>query len=124
MAEPPPPRSASPHPVRPPPQATRQVHTHSNAPAPALGPPQQRPRAMFRVVTATVKLQLAGSVRGEVESDLCRLPVVQQAEPSRARRYVWGSDSLSEQRGKRTFRARSPLSLSGSALFFFYNLCA
>ncbi|KAM7237106.1 hypothetical protein CapIbe_011350 [Capra ibex] len=33
---------------------------------------------MFRVVTATVKLQLAGSVRGEVESDLCRLPVVRQ----------------------------------------------
>lgn len=112
-------RSASPHPVPPAtPRHTRRVPTLANASRPALGPPQQRPRAMFRVVTATVKLQLAGSVRGERWSQTsagCRL--YSRAEPSRARRYVWGSDSLEQRAGHSRAAAHFPL--SGSALFFF-----
>ncbi|XP_061292259.1 uncharacterized protein LOC133259147 [Bos javanicus] len=44
---------------------------------------------MFRVVTATVKLQLADSVRREVESDLCRLLGVRQRRALPRTQGMW-----------------------------------
>lgn len=110
-------RVPSPRPAHHPQAHTPVAHARQR-PRPALGPPQQRPRAMFRVVTATVKLQLAGSVRGEVESDLCRLPVVRQGRALPRTQVRLGFRQPQRAAGKADIRARSPRSPIRKRLVF------
>lgn len=65
---------------------------------------------MFRVVTATVKLQLADSVRREVESDLCRLLAVRQRRALPRTQVRLGFRQPQRAAGKADIRARSPCS--------------